>query len=310
MRIAVIGAGGVGGYFGARLAAAGEDVGFVARGAHLEAMRRDGLKVESALGNLIVKPVQAASVPAELGGGPFDLVVIAVKLWSTADAIAAARPLVGPTTAVVSFQNGVGAIDALTDAFGRERVLGGVAHISAAIGAPGVILHTGAMERFTIGEPAGGISPRVTAIVEAAKRARLTAIASDDIRRAIWEKFIFLATFSGVATLARRPKAAIFADADLRNVYVDALAEAVAVARACGIKLPADHAGTVLRFSEGLPDAMKPSLLHDLEHGNRLEVEFLSGAVARLGAERGVPAPVHRTIYAALKPFAAGSPPA
>jgi 2-dehydropantoate 2-reductase len=148
----------------------------------------------------------------------------------------------------------------------------------------------------------------VTAIVEAAKRAHVNAIASEDIQRAIWEKFIFLATFSGVATLARLPKSALFADPDLKRLYADALAETIAVARACGIKLPADHADTVMRFSEGLPEAMKPSLLHDFECGNRLEVEFLSGAVARLGAEHGVDTPVHRTIYAALKPYAAGRP--
>lgn len=306
MRIAVIGAGGVGGYFGARLAAAGEDVAFIARGAHLAAMRRDGLRIDSALGDFTLKPVKAATDPAELGSEPFDLVVIAVKLWSTEEAIATARKLAGPRTMVVSFQNGVGAIDAVTRAFGKERTLGGVVHIATAIGAPGVIKHTGQMERFTLGEPAGGISARVSALVETAKRARLNAIASDDILRAIWEKFIFLATFSGVATLSRLPKSAIFADTDLRRVYADALAEAVAVARASGIKLPADYEDTVMRFSEGLPDTMKPSLLHDLERGNRLEVEFLSGAVARIGAERGVATPVHRTIYAALKPLAAG----
>jgi 2-dehydropantoate 2-reductase len=308
MRIAVIGAGGVGGYFGARLAAAGEDVAFIARGAHLEAMRKDGLRIESSLGDLTLKPVRAAPTPLELGAEPFDLVVIAVKLWSTDEAIATVKSLAGPRSMVVSFQNGVGAIDALTKAFGPDRVLGGVCHIATAISAPGVIKHTGTMERFTIGEPAGGLSPRVTALVETARRAKLNAIAADDIRRAIWEKFLFLATFSGVATLSRQPKSAIFADADLRRIYADALAEAIAVARASGIALPADHAETVMRFSEGLPDTMKPSLLHDFERGNRLEVEFLSGAVARIGAQHSVPTPVHRTIYAALKPFAAGRP--
>ncbi|HEX9463280.1 MAG TPA: ketopantoate reductase family protein [Alphaproteobacteria bacterium] len=306
MRMAVIGAGGIGGYFGGRLAAAGADVRFVARGAHLDAMRRDGLRIESPQGDLTVKPVRAAADPAELGPEPFDVVVIAVKLWGTDAAIETARKLVGPKTAVVSFQNGIGAIPALTKAFGPERVLGGVAHIATAIGAPGVIRQTGAMERLTVGEPAGGISPRVTAFVEAAKRAKINAVASDDIHRAIWDKFVFLASFSGVATLTRLPKGKIFADPDLRRLYADALAEAVAVGRAGGINLPLDQAEKTFQFSEGLNDSMKPSLLHDLEHGNPLEVEFLSGAVARLGAEQGVPTPVHRTIYAALKPYAAG----
>lgn len=306
MRIGVIGAGGVGGYFGARLAAAGEDVRFLARGAHLDAMRRDGLRIDSA-NPVTIKPVRAASDPAALGPEPFDLVMIAVKLWATEAAIASARPLVGPNTAVVSFQNGVGAIDALTQVFGRERVLGGIAHVAASIAAPGVIKQTGAFERLTLGEPAGGLSPRVSAFIETAKRAGINAVAADDIQRAIWDKFVFLATFSGVATLARQPKAAIFGDPDLRQVYADALAEAVAVARAQGVALAPDHYEKTLAFSEALPEAMKPSLLHDFEAGNRLEVEFLSGAVARLGAATGVPTPVHRTIYAALKPYAAGA---
>jgi len=309
MRIAVIGAGGVGGYFGARLAAVGEDVRFVARGAHLEAMRTRGLRIESQLGDLTVKPVRASADPKELvGPEPFDLVMIAVKLWSTAAAIDTAKALVGERTAVVSFQNGVGAIPALAKAFGPERVLGGVAHIATAIGAPGVIKHTGAMERLTVGEPKGGLSQRVTDFVAAAKRANINAIASDDIQRVIWDKFIFLATFSGVAALTRQAKAQIFADPDLKRLYADALAEVVAVARASGINLAPDHAEKTMAFSEGLPEAMKPSLLHDLERGNPLEVEFLSGAVARLGAEKGVATPVHRTIAAALKPFAGGTP--
>ena len=268
-------------------------------------MRRHGIKIESQLGDLTVQPVQASADPKELHG-PFDLVMIAVKLWSTAAAIETAKALVGPHTAVVSFQNGVGAIPALTQAFGAERVLGGVAHIATAIGAPGVIKHTGAMERLTVGEPNGGVSQRVTDFVAAAKRARINAVASDDIQRAIWDKFVFLATFSGVATLTRQPKAVIFADPDLKRLYAEALAEVVAVARACGIALAPDHVEKTMAFSEGLPDAMKPSLLHDLERGNPLEIEFLSGAVARLGAEKGVATPVHRTITAALKPFAAG----
>jgi 2-dehydropantoate 2-reductase len=305
MRILVMGSGGIGGYFGARLAAAGEDVRFVARGAHLEAMRRDGLRLDSQVNPVILKPVRASANPAELGPD-IDLVVIAVKLWGTEAAIEAVRPVVGPDTAVVSFQNGIGAIDTLTKAFGHDRVLGGVAHIATAIGAPGVIKHTGTMERLTIGEPDGGISPRVAAFVDAAKRAKLNAIAAEDIQRAIWEKFVFLASFSGVTALTRLPKEPILADADMRRLYADALAEAVAVARARGIALPADQAARTLEFSDGLAPAMKSSMLHDLEAGNRLELDWLSGAVMRLGVETGVATPVHRTIYAALKPYIGG----
>ena len=309
MRIAVIGAGGVGGYFGARLAAAGEDVRFVARGAHLEAIRRNGLRIDSAESPLTVR-VRAAPDPSELGPGPYDLVMIAVKLWSTAPAIETARTLVTPGTAVVSFQNGVDGIPTLVKAFGHAAVLGGVAHVAAHISAPGVVHQTGAFQRLTIGEPSGGISPRVATFVEAAKRAGITAVAAEDIRAAIWDKFVFLATFSGLCTLSRQDKAHVFGDPDLRRVFEQALAEAVAVGRAQGVQMPQDQYEKTLAFAENLPPAMKPSLLHDLERGNRLEVEFLSGAVARLGAAHGVDTPVHRTIYASLKPFATGLQPA
>jgi 2-dehydropantoate 2-reductase len=251
--------------------------------------------------------VRASANAAELGPD-IDLAVIAVKLWSTEAAIEAVRPVVGPNTTVVSFQNGIGAIDALVTAFGREHVLGGIAHIATAIGAPGVIKHTGTMERLTIGEPGGGISPRVTAIVDMAKRAKLNAIAAEDVQRALWEKFVFLSSFAGETTLTRLPKEPNLADPDMRRLYADALAEVVAVARARGIALPADYAARTLEFSDGLAPAMKASMLHDLEAGNRLELDWLSGAVVRLGEEAGVPTPAHRAIYAGLKPYISGRP--
>jgi 2-dehydropantoate 2-reductase len=305
VKIVVMGTGGVGGYFGARLAASGEDVSFVARGAHLEAIKRDGLRISSKLGDVTVKPAKVSSKPGELG--PADFVMIAVKLWGTQEAIEAVRPLIGPSTVVASFQNGVGAIEALKKAFGDRNVLGGVAHIATTIGEPGVITHTGTMAKMTIGEPAGGISPRVAAIAEAAKKAGIDVIASDDINRAIWEKFVFLATFSGVTTLTRLSKGPIFADPDMKRMFIEAFNEACAVARAKGVKLSPDHETKGLTWADGLPAEMKSSMLHDFERGNRIEVEWLSGAVARLGAEVKVPTPVHSTIYAALKQYSTGA---
>ncbi len=305
MKIVVMGTGGVGGYFGARLAASGEDVRFVARGAHLDAIKRDGLRITSKLGDLTVRPEKVSASAAEVG--PADFVMIAVKLWGTQEAIDAVRPLIGPSTVVASFQNGVGAIDALKKAFGDKNVLGGVAHIATTIGEPGIITHTGTMAKLTVGEPSGGISPRVAAIAEAAKKAGIDVIASDDINRSIWEKFVFLATFSGVTTLTRLPKGPIFADADMKKMFTEAFNEACAVARARGVRLAADHETRGLAWADGLPAEMKSSMLHDFERGNRIEVEWLSGAVARLGGEAGVPTPVHRTIYAALKQFASGA---
>jgi 2-dehydropantoate 2-reductase len=299
-----MGTGGVGGYFGARFAAAGADVAFIARGNHLAAMRRDGLKVESQNGDLHLKPVKATDRPAEIA--PVDLAILAVKLWDTDAAIDAMRPLIGPNSAAVSFQNGVEAADKLAAAFGPARVLGGVGHIAAVIGAPGIIKHTGTMARLTIGELDGEESPRLKALAELAKRGGIDLAVSPDIRRAIWEKMIFLATFSGMTALTRRPKGPIFADPDTRAMFERAVAEAVAVARAEGVTLGPDHVEKAMAFGQGLPAEMKSSMLGDLERGNKLELPWLSGAIARMGAAGGVPTPVHQFIYTALKLDAEG----
>ena len=305
MKIAVMGTGGVGGYFGARFAAAGADVAFVARGNHLAAMRQGGIKVESKNGDLHLKPVQATNKPGEIG--PVDLAILTVKLWDTDAAIAAMRPLMGPNSAAVSFQNGVEAADKLAAAYGRPRVLGGVSHIAAVIGAPGVIRHTGTMARLTVGELDGKESPRLAALADLAKRGGIDLAVSSDIRRAIWEKMIFLATFSGMTALTRRSKGPIFADPDTRAMFERGIAEAVAVGRAQGVTLAADHGAKAMAFGDGLPAEMKSSMLGDLERGNKLELPWLSGAIARMGAAGGVPTPVHQFIYTALKLDAEGA---
>jgi 2-dehydropantoate 2-reductase len=304
MKIAVIGTGGVGGYFGGRLAESGNDVRFVARGRHLDEMKRCGLKVKSRLGDMLIKPIKATDDTAEIG--PVDLVIIAVKLADTDSAIAAAKPLLGPDTAVVSLQNGIEAVERLTAAFGKGRVLGGVCHIAAVISGPGIILHTGTMARMTIGEIDGGMSPRLAAIEEACKKAKIDFIASPEIEKAVWNKFVFLSSFSGVTALTRLPKGPIMAEPETRALLRDAIAEAVAVARARGIALAEDLPDQLIRFAEGLPDDMKSSMLGDLERGARLELPWLSGMVAKLGASLGVPTPAHKAIYQALKPYAEG----
>jgi len=304
MKIAIMGTGGVGGYFGARFASAGADVAFVARGAHLEAMRRDGLNIESRNGDLSLKPVKATDKPADIG--PVDLAILTVKLWDTDAAIAAMAPLMGPNSAAVSFQNGVEAVDKLAAAFGRERTLGGVSQIAAIIAAPGVIRHTGAMARLVVGELDGKESARVKALADLAKRANVDLVVSPDIRRAVWEKMVFLATFSGMTSLLRRPKGPIFGDPDTRAMFEAAAAEAVAVARAQGAQLAPDHVAKAMAFGDALPPEMKSSMLGDLERGNKLELPWLSGAIARMGKAAGVPTPVHRFIYSALKLDAEG----
>src|SRR3990167_3413218 len=203
MRILILGTGGLGCYFGARLAASGADVTFVARGEHLKAMRANGLRIESALGNLLLKPVTASDDPTS--AGVVDLVMIGVKLWDTESAVEALAPAVGPDTAVVSFQNGVDAVDILTNKFGRRCVLGGIAHIAAVIEAPGVIRHNGTLQRLTFGELDGQRSARTERLVAQYKKAGIGVVISNDVERAIWEKFVFIVGLSTMTALTRRP---------------------------------------------------------------------------------------------------------
>lgn len=305
MNIAIFGSGGVGGYFGARLAQSGADVRFVARGRHLEAMRAHGLKVTSALGDVTVKPVTASDDPAALG--PVDLVLVAVKLYDTAAAAKACRPLLGHETAVVSVQNGVTAADTLAAEVGRERVMGGAAYIMATLAGPGAIAHLGTMAQLIFGEFDGRATPRLEALVAACQRAGIDTVASPDIAVAIWSKFAFLAPLSGVTALTRLPIGRIRADSGARGLYDSALAEVVAVARAKGVKLPSDIIALHTAKMESLPADMGSSMLYDLLHGKRLELPWLSGTVSRLGRDLGVPTPTHDVIVAALSPHANGT---
>lgn len=299
MRIAVMGVGGVGGYFGGRLAAAGGDVAFIARGNHLEALRRDGLRVISAKGDLLVHPVAATADPAEIG--PVDLILFSVKLWDTETAAQALKPMIGPRTVVVTFQNGVDSVERISSVVGAEHVAGGVCHIAAAIAAPGIIRHTGTLARLTVGSLYPGQDANLAAFASLAERAGIEIHMVDDVKRAIWEKFIFLAPFSGVTTLARLPIGPIRSDPDTRGLFADAVAEAVAVARASGVPLPDDQLERIMGFTDGLPGEMKSSMLGDLERGARLELPWLSGAVVQRAGALGIAAPVHRVIFAALK---------
>ncbi len=304
MRIAIVGAGGVGGYFGARLAAAGHDVRFLARGAHLAAMRENGLRVESALGDLHLHPVTASDRAEDLG--PADVVLFSVKLWDTESAAEVVRPLLGPDTPVITFQNGVDSVPRLDSVLGPGHAVGGVCHIAAVIGAPGVIRHTGTLARLWVGRAEGGAGRNIEAFAQAGQAAGVEIEVAPDIRRNIWEKFVFLAPFSGVTSLTRLPIGPIRDDADTRALLRAAVDEAVAVARAEGVELPVDQGERVMAFVDGLPHEMKSSMLGDLERGARLELPWLSGAVVRLGAQHGLPTPTHTFIATALKLHAAG----
>ncbi|WP_448203997.1 ketopantoate reductase family protein [Azospirillum sp. sgz302134] len=315
MRIAVMGAGAVGGYFGARIAATGQAAGdaagnvevhFIARGRHLEAIRANGLRIDSHAAPLHLADVRATDDPARVG--PVDVVLFAVKLWDTDAAAEACRPLLKADTLVIPFQNGVTSLDTLCRTLGEQHVGGGVAHIAATIAAPGVIRHTGALARLTYGELDGAPSPRLAAFHEVASKAGFEATLSRSILPAIWEKFTFLAPFSGVTGLTRQPAGVIRRVPETRALFLDAVAEVARIARVRDVDLGSDIVTRVEGLLDALVPEMKSSMLNDLERGGRLELPWLSGAVVRLGAELGVPTPVHRVIAAALAPYADGPP--
>jgi 2-dehydropantoate 2-reductase len=293
MRIAFMGAGGVGGLIGARLAQVGCDVSFIARGAHLKAMREHGLKLESPVGNVHLPKPQVTDDPGTLKG-PFDLVIFAVKLWDTEAAARSILPLLGPDTGFISLQNGVKKDDILRPIVGAKALMGGVAYMGTAISRPGVIQHTGTMQRVVFGEYDGRRSKRAEALLEWCRKGGLDAAISDDIRRTLWEKFAFLVAMAAVTATIRLPIGPIRSHPMTRKFYLDALREAAAVGRAHGVRLPEDFAEERMAFVDTLPATMTASLHHDLERGNPLEVEWLSGSVVELGAAVGVPTPIHR----------------
>lgn len=305
MRIAVMGAGGVGGYFGAQLARAGHDVVFVARGRHLAALREHGLTVDSAVGPVQSLPVAATDEPGGLP--PADVVMFCVKLWDVEPAAPKVAPLLAAGGIAIPFQNGVESHEMLARAVGAERVAGGVAQIGAVIRAPGVIAHTGTMAKLRV----GALDPRQRALLQdfvaAGKSAGIDIEHVDDIRRSLWEKFVFLVAMSGATSLARQPIGVVRADADLRAVLAASMRETVAVAAAQGVDFDGGFVERQMAFVDGLPAEMRSSMLNDLLAGNRLEAPWLAGAVARMASSAGVPAPVNSTIYAALKPYLGGA---
>ena len=304
MRIAVMGAGGVGGYFGARLAKGGCDVTFIARGRHFAAMRENGLTVESGLGEIRLPQVRVSDDPVTIG--PVDLVIIGVKLWDTEAAAKQIAPLVQAGAAVVSFQNGVQKDDILRRVVGDSPLLGGVSYIAARIARPGVISHLGSMQRLVFGEFDGNRSPRAEAFLDACLRAGVDAELSADIRRAIWEKFVFLVGLSGATSTVRLPIGPVRQDPRSRAFLLDLMREVVAVGRAHGANLATDYAESRLEFCDTLPSSMTSSMHNDLEGGNPLEVGWLSGGVVALGEAVGLPTPLNRAVADILAPHADG----
>ena len=307
MKIAIVGSGGVGGYFGGRLVAKGVDVTFLARGAHLAALRSKGLRILSPSGDLHLPAVKATDDPTSVG--PVDVVLFAVKLYDTESAIALLPPLIGPHTLVVPLQNGVGSVERLARAIGRGHVAGGTCYVAAVIAEPGVIKHT-AMGRLIFGPLRDGADrppAPLQELLSACKGAGVEAVLSETIETEIWAKFVRLAVMSGMTAVTRSPVGVIVNDPDLAAMVVDALRESFAVANACGVPLDATVIPAIMKANQAIPGEMKSSMLEDLERGRPLELPFLSGMVVKLGEDHGVPTPVHRFIATALKPFVNGA---
>lgn len=304
MRIAILGSGSVGGYFGGRLAAKGTDVSFIARGAHLAALRDSGLRIESPNGNLHVPRVNATDNPSAIG--PVDVVFFTVKLYDTEAAARMLPPLLGPHTLVVSFQNGVDSVDALARVVGRAHVAGGTAYVAAVIAEPGLIRHT-AMGRLIFGPLEPDRSPLLEDLLKACQRAGFDALLSDRIVVDIWAKFARLSVFSGMTAVTRCSIGALRDDPALVEMMQTALGESIAVARARGVPLADTLAEEIHAATAALPPGARSSMLDDLERGRRLELPWLSGAVVRIGQEVGVETPIHRFIATLLKPHVDGA---
>ena len=306
LKITVMGPGGVGGYFGARLAAAGNDVTFVARGAHLDAMRANGLRLDSEIGALHLQKVRAVADAWEVPAA--DAIIFSVKMRDTEAAAEGLRGLAANGATVCTFQNGVESADRIGAMLGADRVVQGTARIGASISEPGVIKQIGTFARLDFGERDGRPSARTTAFLEACKAAGIDAHLSDNIQREVWMKFALLAPMAGMTALTRGPIGPIRANAQSLALLQSAVEEVVALGMSLKTGLAAEDAGRIMKTIDGLPKQMMASMAHDLLAGKPLELSGLSGAVARLGKQQGVPVPTHTFIAQALAPFADGKP--
>jgi 2-dehydropantoate 2-reductase len=304
MRVAVMGAGAIGGYIGARLASVGHEVAFIARGPHLAAIQKDGLRVTSPVGDLHIEPATATDEPAEIG--EVDVVLFAVKLYDVAAATETIRPLVGPETLVICLQNGVDAVDIVSRAHGGERVAGGVVLINGEIRAPGVIQHN-SMNGLTLGALDGKASPLLESLATDLDASGIETRVSKDIRLELWRKFLLLAPMGGLSAMTRVPLERIRDNARTWALAEMAMREVVTVANAQGIALDEEDLQNGLAFVQGMKESWKASLTVDLELGRRLEIDWLSGTVCRLGRAAAIETPFHEIAWGVLKPHAEGS---
>ena len=302
MKIVIFGTGGVGGYFGARLAQSGEDVTFIARGPHLDAIRENGLRIESILGNFVIQPAKAGDNPAKIG--PVDLVILGVKAWQVPEAAQAIKPLIGARTIVLPLQNGVSAPSQLEKVLGRDHVLGGLCRISVMIPAPGVIRHLAIPPMIAFGELDAQPSQRVESLRQVFADCRgLTVMVPPDINVALWEKFIFIVAVSGLGAATRQSMGIFRSVPETRRLLVAALEEVALVGRARGIALANDTVNHILDMIDRNPPATLASMQNDIMDGRPSELESQTGAVVRMGREAGIPTPVNEFLYAILLPM-------
>ena len=304
-KIAVMGAGGIGGYYGGRLAASGADVTFIARGAHLAAMRKDGLRIISPLGDVHIPSVNATDDPGAIG--PVDIVMFCVKLYDVDEASELCKPLIGPDTAVISFLNGIDSEARMQAILGDGAVVGGVAQIPSNISEPGVIEHKAQFAVLEFGELDGRDSPRLTRFHDACTEAGIQSYLVHNIEAAIWLKFAILVPFATACCLTRLPGRILIEEPAVQDLAFTAIREIIALAEAKGVPLPPDALQSRMDMLNNFANA-RPSMLVDLDAGKRIELEGLQGAVVRMAAELGVPTPVHQVAYAALKPYLNGPP--
>jgi len=304
MRIAVMGTGGMGGYYGGLLAATGQDVTFIARGSHLQAIQDRGLRLNGPRGNIHVTPAKATDDPVTVG--PVDVVLFCVKLYAAEQAAAAIKPMLRPGTMVISLMNGVDGPERIAGVIGPGHALGGAAYASAKIEEPGVVSYQSEMSKLVYGELDGTISERALAFKQACTGTGFDAEVSDNIERTLWQKFVLLATNAALTTITRKPAAAVYSDPDLKALAIALMQEVVAVGAAKGIILPDDTIEKSIAITSTFPPGMYASMYHDLAAGKPMELSSFSGLIARLGRELGVPAPHHSTIYACLKPYEHG----
>jgi 2-dehydropantoate 2-reductase len=300
MRIAVFGTGGVGGYFGGRLAEAGHDVTFIARGEHLRAIKTSGLRVDSSAGDFVVFPARATDDVAEIG--EVDLVVVGVKAWQVPEAARTMKPLVGPRTTVLPLQNGVDAVSQLVAELGADRVVGGLCRIVSFVVGPGHIRHAGFTPTIIIGELDNRRTERIEQIEQTFTRAGLDTTIAPDIQVALWTKFLFIASFSGVGAMANAPAGVTRTDPQWRALMLEAMNEIYQLAHARGVNLPPDSIDAVMGSVDALPADATSSMQRDIAAGKPSELESQNGAVVRMAREAGIEAPAHTLIYETLKP--------